>query len=466
MRLRRKYIEMTKGIPWKTILLFSIPIIFGNILQEFYALTDSLIVSRFIGLNAVAAIGGTMSVRGMITRICMDCSMAFGIAAANRVGARNPEEFKQVIAVGTRFGLGLGTVLIALMLPGADSILHILKIADNIYADAKLYFLFAVAQIPFCIVYNMSSAFLRAAGDSRTTFYSIVCSSVFNIICDLMLVVVFPLGVLGAALATLLSQLLSALIVFGAVFRKEPFRTEKRHWDRDRSIVMETTRLWIPMFVNSICISVGMLIAHRPINALGALVAAGIEVAGQIYTVLEASEKAIANGIGVYVGQNMGARRYDRVRQGMRHMTVTFIILAASMYMALMFLGDWMIMCFINKQQTQEEIAVAFHAARVFLDMLAWGVFIMYPMHFFRAAIQAMGHTVFPMIGAFLQGVARWATVTYLPRYLGLTGLCLADNAAALVCLPVVLFPYLYYIRKSEREATAKMAGEAFFNNT
>ena len=458
MRFKPKYIDMTCGTPWKVILLFSVPIIFGNILQEFYALVDSLIVSRFIGLNAVAAIGGTASVRMMFTRICMDCSMAFGIAAANRVGADNKDELKRVVSVGTRFGIGLGAVLLLLMLTSVDQVLHILKIADNIYTDARLYFLFSVIQIPLCIVYNMSCAFLRAAGDSRTPFYAILLSSVFNIVLDLLLVVVFPLGVLGAALATFAAQFLSALISFLAVFRHEPYCTKPEHRIHNRAITIETSKLWIPMFANSICISAGMLIAHRPINAAGALVAAGIEVGGQIYTVLEASEKAVANGIGVYVGQNMGARRYDRVRLGMRHMTAVFLILAAMMYLTLMLFGDWMIMCFINKQQTPEEIAVAFHAARLFLDTLAWGVFLMYPMHFFRAAIQAMGYTVYPMIGAFLQAVARWATVTYLPPYLGLLALCLPDNTASVACLPVVLIPYLYYLKKFEKEASAENA--------
>lgn len=444
---------MTGGTPWKVILLFSIPIIFGNILQEFYALIDSLIVSRFIGLNAVAAIGGTAPVRMMFTRICMDCSMAFGIAAANRVGADNKDELKRVVAVGTRFGIGLGAVLLLLMLPSLDYILQLLQIADNIYADAKLYFLFSIIQIPLCITYNMSCAFLRAAGDSQTPFYAILISSICNILLDLLLVAVFPLGIFGAALATFAAQFMSALIAFLAVFRHEPYCTQPIHRGNNRAITIETSKLWIPMFANSICISVGMLIAHRPINAAGALTAAGIEVGGQIYTLLEASEKAIANGIGVYVGQNMGARQYKRIRQGMRHMMAVFLVLASAMYLTLLLFGDWMIMCFINKQQTPEEIAVAFHAARLFLDTLAWGVFLMYPMHFFRAAIQAMGYTVYPMIGAFLQAVARWATVTYLPPYLGLLALCLPDNTASLACLPIVLFPYLYYIKKFEKDA-------------
>lgn len=453
MRLKNGNLNMTQGVPWKIILLFSVPIIFGNILQEFYALIDSLIVSRFIGLNAVAAIGGTSPVRMMFTRICMDCSMAFGIAAAHRVGEGNNDALKRVVAVGTSFGFGLSIIILLLTVPNLDFILSMLKIADTIYDDAKLYFTFSVAQLPLCIAYNMSCAFLRAAGNSRAPFYAILFSSILNIILDLLLVVVFPLGILGAAMATFMAQLASALITFLVVFRREPYRTMPVHWRNNHNIIIETSKLWIPMFANSICISVGMLIAHRPINAAGALTAAGIEVGGQIYTVLEASEKAIANGIGVFVGQNIGAKHYKRVRTGMRHMTIVCLILAVTMYFSLMVFGDWMIMCFINKQQTPEEISVAFHAARLFIDVLAWGVFIMYPMHFFRAAIQAMGHTVYPMIGAFFQAVARWATVTFLPPYLGLLALCLPDNAAALACLPIVLFPYLYYIKKLERSA-------------
>lgn len=458
MRLKNRMMDMTVGSPWRVILLFSVPIILGNILQEFYSLVDSLIVSRSINLDALAAIGGTSSVRSMLTRICTDCSMAFGIAAANRVGAQKWDEFKTVIAVGTKFGIGLSVILVALIMPNIGLILKFMKIAGNIYADARLYFMFAIAQLPLTIGYNLACAFLRAAGDSRTPFVAIFFSSLFNIVFDILLVAVLKLGVLGAAVTTMLAQFLSFMIVFRAMFRKEPFRTEGRHWARNRAIVTETTKLWIPMFANSICIAVGMMIVSRPINASGSLITAGIQVGNQIYTVLEAAEKAIANGIGVYVGQNMGARRYDRVRLGMRHMTVTCFILATMLYLAVKFNSDWMIMCFINKDQTADEIAVSFNAAEMFLRVLGWGVYLMFPMHFFRAAIQAMGHTVYPMIGAFAQAIARWLTATYAPAVFGLVGLCLPDNTAALACLPLVVIPYFYYIRKCQQEASREMS--------
>lgn len=450
------HMDMTKGKPWKRILWFSFPLILGNVLQELYSVTDSAIVSRFIGLNALAAIGGTSWVRSAFLRICMDCSAAFSIAASQRVGAGNQEGFRKVMAEGVKFGLLLSVALISIMVPLLDIVLDILQIQPNIYNDARLYLLLMILAIPLSVAYNMTCAFLRASGDSRTSFQAILISSLTNILLDLLFVAVLGWGVGGAALATMAAQMCSVIIVLQAAVKDSRYHIPRAYWKRDVSILKEMAKLWIPMFGNSVAISVGGVIAQRPINASGSIVAAGIGVGVRIYCLLEASEKAVASGIGVFVGQNMGAGQYGNIRRGMKSMAVFSMIFSFAVMAVLHLADDFLILLFINKNQPYSDLQLAISSAKVYLGVQAVAIFLMVPMHFFRSALQAMGHVIYPLIGAFLQVGARTLTVIFLPEYFGLAGLCMPDGTSALVTLPVVVIPYLIYIRNLQRKETEK----------
>lgn len=456
MKFRAKHVDMTVGTPWKQILWFSLPLILGNLLQELYSVTDSAIVSQFVGLNALAAISGTEWVRSAFLRICMDCSMAFGISASQRVGAGNWDGFREVLAGGVKFGIFLSIFLVAVMMPLLDPALRVLQIQENIYGDARLYLLMMTAAIPLSVIYNMTCAFLRAAGDSRTSFYAIVCSTFVNLGLDILFVAVFHWGIAGAASATILAQAVSVILVLWAAVRDKHCHLEKRHWRRNPELLTETTKLWVPMFANSLAISISGIIAQSPINASGSIVAAGIGAGVRIYCLLETSEKAVVSGIGVFVGQNMGAKNYDRIREGMRHMAIFSMLFSVAVMVILWSAGDLMVMPFLNQNQPAADLELALSSARTYLRVQAFSIFLMVPMHFFRSAIQAMGHVVYPLIGAFLQILARWMTVVWLPPYFGLVALCMPDGTSALATLPLVIIPYLYYIKKLQAEKTTK----------
>lgn len=453
MRVRNQTVDMTAGSPVGCILRFALPMILGNLFQQLYALTDAMIVGRFVHLNALAAIGGTGWVRWAMLGICMDCTMGFGIAASQRIGAGDREGFGAVIAAGIEFVLTAGFLLTALSWLSLDFMLHLLHIPENIYADARLYLWYAAISLPAGLVYNMACAFLRAAGNSRGPFRAVVIAAIANVILDLWFVVVLRRGVRGAAEATLIAQLLSAVYVLGLTVGKEPYKTTRSSWDWNPQILKETARLWIPLFFNSIAISVGGVIVQRCVNGSGALTAAGFDAGEKIYCLLETVEKAVCSAISVFVGQNLGAMKIARIRKGMKAMTVTAFLFAAWLAMVLLLFGDSMIGLFLNKNQDPGEAAQAYRAARMYLNIQSISIFFMVPMHFYRGAVQALGHAVYPLIAAFLQIFARWATVVLLVPPLGLVGLCLPDGTAALVSLPVVVIPYFVLIGRLDREA-------------
>lgn len=453
MRGRNQAVDMTAGSPVGCILRFALPMILGNLFQQFYALTDAVIVGRFVHLNALAAIGGTGWVRWAMLGICMDCTMGFGIVASQRIGAGDRTGFQAVVAAGIEFVLAAGLLLTGLSWLSLDAVLRLLHIPETIYADARLYLWYAAVSIPVGLVYNMACAFLRAAGNSRGPFRAVVIAAFVNVLLDLWFVVVLQRGVRGAAEATLIAQVMSAVYVLSLTVGREPYRTTKSSWRWNPQILKETARLWIPLFFNSIAISVGGVIVQRYINASGALVAAGFDAGEKIYCLLETVEKAACSAISVFVGQNLGAMKIARIRKGMKSMTVIAFLFSAWLALVLLLFGDSMIGLFLNKNQDPRELAQAYHAARVYLNVQSISIFFMVPMHFYRGAIQALGHAVYPLIAAFLQILARWATAALLVPPLGLIGMCLPDGTAALVSLPVVVIPYFVFIGKMERRA-------------
>ncbi|MFR1892357.1 MATE family efflux transporter [Hungatella hathewayi] len=452
MRARGKVIDMTTGSSVGCIMYFALPIILGNLFQQLYSLTDAVIVGRFVNLNALAAIGGTGWVRWAILGVCMDCTMGFGIVASRRIGAGDRTGFKEVVAAGIEFVLAAGLSLTLLSCLSLDFVLHLLHIPENIYEDARLYLWYASVSIPVGLIYNMACAFLRAAGNSKGPFAAVVLSAILNVALDLYFIVDLHWGVCGAARATLISQTAAAVLVLFLTVRQEPFRTTRNSWKWNPRILRETSALWIPMLFNSIAISAGGVIVQRYINSCGAIVAAGIDAGEKIYCLLETVEKAVCSAISVFVGQNLGAMKMVRIRKGMKSMTVFAFLFAAWLALVLLVFGDSLIGLFLNKNQDPADLKEAYRAARVYLNVQCVSIFFMVPMHFYRGAVQALGHAVYPMIAAFLQIAARWLTVALLVPALGMVGMCLPDGVAALASLPVVVIPYFVFMRRMERE--------------
>lgn len=445
-----KEMDMTKGTPWKQILAFSLPLVIGNLLQQLYAFVDAAIVGRFVGLDALAAIGGTDWVRWAILGVCTDCAMGFGIVASQRIGAGKPEDFKKVMAAGLQFVVVIGIGFTVCMWLLLHPILRLLQTQESIYEDSAIYLWFAIISIPVSLFYNMLCAMLRAAGNSRGPFAAAALASVLNVALDLWFVVGFHGGVLGAAAATLLSQMFAAAFALSFVWRTRICRLTRESWKWDPSLLKETTKLWFPMFWNSIAISAGGVIVQRYINAGGAMVTAGIDAGTKIYSLLESVEKAVCSGISVYVGQNLGAGRLDRIRRGMRSMIRFALLFSAWLSVNLLVFGDGLIGLFLAENQSPEQLREAYGAARIYLNVQCISVFLMVPMHFFRGAVQALGHAEIPLAGAFVQIIARLLTVVLLGKPLGLVGLCLPDGVSAAASLPLMAIPYEIFMRRLE----------------
>jgi Na+-driven multidrug efflux pump len=328
-----------------------------------------------------------------------------------------------------------------------DQILHYLNVPANIYDQARQFlFVFILSVPPIAAVY-LVGALLRAAGNSTVTSYAMTVSTILNIGLVLLFVLVFHWSVVGTAVATLIAQCVSAAIILFAFFRSDACRAAPIDWRAQAALAKEIARLWLPMLLNSVIIAIGGNMVQREINALGSEFTAGIAAGTKIFSLLEAVIMALQTGLSVYVGQNLGARRAERVRDGARKLVGASILITLFMVLAVWAFGGTILSWFLSAEN-EKAYLLAHGAALRFTRVITAGMFIMTPMYLYRMMVQLLGHSEYPVIAGVLQLFARVAMVQLLPRFIGEYAYYMTDVAAWIVSLPVVMIPCMVLIRK------------------
>ena len=446
IKMARNTTDLTSGRPLTGILRFSVPLVCGNLLQQLYALTDSLIVSRCIGIPALAAVGGTGFVRWGMLNLCLDCALGFGVVASQRKGARDTAGFKKVTVLSLRFAAVVSLLLTVLFWTLTEPLLTMMEVRPEIRGMAGTYFRFACAGIPASLFYNVFSALLRANGDSRGPFAAVAASTMLNVVLDVLFVAVLKWGMAGAGAATLLSQILAAFLTGSMVCGREPFRAEEssRKWDGE--LFRKTAVLWGPLLFNSLVLAAGGILIERGVNARGAAIAAGFSAGTKIYCFFEGVEKGVGSALGVYVGQNRGAGEADRIRRGMQAAGVLAVLLSVGTAAVLLLAGDRMLWSFMGEGELSRYVGEAMQAGKQYLLVQAAAVFAMIPMHFYRNAVSGLGYGAYPLMGSAAQLAARALTALVLAKTWGLTAFCASDGLASVAALPFVVFPFYHHL--------------------
>lgn len=449
------YIDMTSGKPVRLIARFSLPLIVGNLFQQLYTFVDAIIVGKFIGVNAFAAVGCSDWIIWFLNAIPRDCSNAFCIAASISIGNRDKDQFRKIAANAVLFGGGLSVVVAGGFLIGLDPLLHLLHVPQAIYADARSYLLIIILCIPFSIAFHLTCALLRAAGNSNITFYGMAASTLINIALDLLFVLVFRWGVAGAAFATLLAQA-SAMTVALLAARNNPLlRIRREDWGLDRAIMGNIVKLWTPMMLNSVIIAIGGVYSQRAVNSIGEYFTAGIEAGNKVFGLIEAIIMAIQTSASVFVGQNLGARQPDRIRSGMARIVPFSLLITGVMILLVWLFGGEVINIFLSSNDP--ALYAAAHAAGLrYCLILVSGMVILTPMYLYRAALQTLGHPNYAMVAGFLQMAARVLTIAGLSSVLHEAAIYLAEILAWLVSLPMVAIPFVLYVRRLCRAQSAR----------
>lgn len=438
--------SMTAGSPLRLILVFMVPLLLGNLFQQFYNIVDAMIVGRLLGADALAAVGSSSSVQFLVLGFCMGSCAGFGIPVSQRFGAEDMQGLRRYVyhslVVTAVIAVGL-TAATALLCP---LIMRIMQTPDNIYRDAYQYLLVIFLGIPFTLLYNLLSSLLRAVGNSKAPFLFLAVSTFLNVFLDLFCIAVLHLGCAGAAIATVMSQALSGLACLVYIIRcmpvLHPLRADCR-WNGP--IARNLVIMGVPMGLQYSVTAIGSMVMQSANNGLGSIYVSGFTAGTKVKQLMLCPFDAVSTAMATFVGQNMGARRMDRVKQGIRITLATAVGYGLVAGVIMNFGGQFLGGLFVDKSNASVIDAAAQYMGA--LGVLYWLLAIL---DVTRYAIQSLGYSGRSVISGAMEMIARIVVaMIFVPLY-GYTAICWTDQAAWFAACAYLIPMLLHLIHKVE----------------
>ncbi|AJA47247.1 putative efflux protein, MATE family [Clostridium pasteurianum DSM 525 = ATCC 6013] len=432
--------DITTGNPAKIIILFTIPLIIGNLFQQFYSIADTLIVGRILGINALAAVGCTASIMFLIIGFAQGLTAGFSIITAQRFGAKDEQGVRQSYVASIILSLLITVVLTIISVVLARPILNIMNTPKEIIKEAYDFIIIIYWGIITAMMFNLFSNVIRALGDSRTPLIILIITSILNIVLDFVLILHFSLGVSGAAFATTISQGVSAVLCIVYIAKKVPIlKLHKEDWHITKEVLLEHLRIGLPMGFQASIIAIGAIIIQFALNDLGALPVAAYTAAQKIDAVAVQPMLCFGITMGTYVAQNYGANNIDRIRIGIRKcnmMSITIsIIVGATNILA----GSWLIKLFVGNGQN-EVVSLA----QTYLNVNGVTYFLLAMLFVYRYSLQGLGQSFVPTIAGIMELVMRMFAAIILSKNLEFFGVCLANPLAWIgSCVPLMIAYYV-----------------------
>ncbi|HJA94710.1 MAG TPA: MATE family efflux transporter [Candidatus Eisenbergiella merdipullorum] len=430
--------DLTKGRPFPTLLKFTLPVIGGNLFQLFYTLADTMIVGQTLGADALAAVGSTSIIVYFVLCFIQGITSGFGICLGQRCGAGDEKGMRQSIAVSFVLSVIFTVIVTILCALLSHPILRFMQTPESIYDMAYDYMFAVLLGTGATVFYNLISNILRALGDSRTPLYFLVFSSLLNIVLDFVFILPLGMGVAGAAWATVLSQLLSAIFCIAAGWRKFPVMHVCAADLRDFSHQAQShLKVGFPMGFQMSVMCIGQLAMQAGVNALGADAVAGYTAATKIDQLSVLVDQAFGIAISSYVAQNFGAGRYDRIRQGVRASLLQTEAVSLAMCVFILLFRNSFVSLFVNHPT---EVITGYNNG--YLLSVAPFYLVLGLLNVYRSSIQSMGNAVVPFAACIIELVMRIFGTMGLSLLLGYIGICLATPLAWIgaVCLLIVVY--------------------------
>ncbi len=423
--------DMTRGNPFGLLFGFAFSLMIGNVFQQLYTFVDTMIVGKYLGVTALAALGATEWLVFVMFGCVQGITQGFSISMAKRFGSHDEAELKKDMGASVLLCLVLGALFTIVGIALCKPVLQLLHTPQDMIGMAQVYLRTLYGGVCISFGYNILAAFLRAVGDSRTPLVAVSLAAVCNIVLDLLFVVILHLGVFGAALATLLSQLLSAVYCLRVV-RDSDFARIGR---ADLGIRSERCRrllgLGLPMGAQNVITGLGGVAVQSVINGFGTIFVAGFTAANKLYGLLETAAVSYSYAVVSYTGQNAGAGDYERVRKGFGAACVLGVVTSGAMSFVMLTYGEPILRCFLSGEEA--VIAQTLKVGCTFLKILAAFFWLLYLLYIIRACVQGMGNTVLPMCSSFLQLAMRVGCAFLLTKKIGQTGVFWGEICAWLL---------------------------------
>ena len=390
---------LTEGTPWKQILLFSIPIFWGNIFQLLYSLVDTKIVGSTLGTEALAAVGSVSTLHTLMTGFLNGLTLGFSLITAMCFGADNMKRLKKSFAMTMELGVMTTTVLVVALMLVLQPLLHLLNVPEEQFAMSYAYISVLIVGLFATVLYNLCANTLRAIGDSLTLLLFLILATVSNIGLDYLFILAFHMGVQGAAYATVLAQLISVVLCFIRIFRKFPvLHLQKSDFRPEKELIVEMYKSGLSMGLMSCLVSIGTIMLQSAINTFGTTVIVAHTAARKVFEIMSLPMSVLGSAMATYCGQNYGAKRFDRIRQGIR----------ASLLIA----AIWSVAVFIICH-TVEGALIRFVASTTDAEVIYWGsMYLKVDMSFIvvcgvivilRNSMQGFGDRVIPVFSSCIE---------------------------------------------------------------
>lgn len=390
---------LTEGTPWKQIMLFSIPIFWGNVFQLLYSLVDTKIVGSTLGTEALAAVGSVSTLHTLMTGFLNGLTLGFSLITAMCFGAKNRKRLKKTFAAAISLGVLTTLALVLMLMIFLHPVLNLLHVPQAQFEMAYAYISVLIVGLFATLFYNLCANTLRAIGDALTPLVFLIVATVSNIGLDYLFILGFQMGVQGAAYATVLAQLLSVVLCLIRIFRKFPIlHIQKEDFRFDRELMAEMYKSGLSMGLMSCLVGIGTILLQSAINTLGTTVIVAHTAARKVFELVSLPNSVLGSAMATYCGQNYGARRFDRIRQGIR----ASLIIAAV----------WAVVVFLICHTIEGKL-IQFVASTTNPDVIYWGsTYLKVDMSFIvicgvivilRNSMQGFGDRVIPVFSSCIE---------------------------------------------------------------
>lgn len=436
--------DMTVGSPIRLILGFAVPLFFGMLFQQFYSLMDMVIVGKFLGPNALAAVGSTGSINFMIVGFCMGLCNGFAIPVAQRFGAKDEKMLRCFVANSVWLSIIFATIITTVVSILCRSILVWMDTPSDIIDGAFSYIFVIFIGIPAIFLYNLLSGIIRSLGDSKSPLIFLVISSVLNIGFDIVAILVFHMGVAGAAWATVLSQVISGLLCLLYMKKKFPIlKIEKDEWRVRGNCVSRLCSMGIPMGLQYSITAIGSVILQTAVNGLGSVAVASMTAGGKIAMFFCCPFDAFGSTMATYAGQNAGACKLNRVTKGTVQCSILASIYSVLAAVVLISFGDKLALLFVDDSEVQiiQNVAVFLKCNSLLYIPLAL-------VNIIRFSIQGLGFGKLAIFAGVAEMLGRSIVGFGFVPIFGFTAACLASPIAWILADAFLIPAYRYSIRR------------------
>lgn len=439
--------DMTVGSPTKMILNFTFPIFLGNVFQQFYNMADTIIVGKFVGAKALAAVGSTGTIMFLIIGFLTGLTAGFTVPTSQKFGAGDMKAMRKTVGSAVILSAVVSIVMTIVSMLGMRGLLKLMHTPDDIFREAYSYIMVICAGIFAQVLYNLLASILRALGNSKTPLYFLILAAGLNVVLDLVFIIGFHMGAAGAAYATVVAQGVSGLLCLLYIIKKVPIlHLTKDDWSLDSTLVKIQLGVGFPMALQYSITAIGSMMMQAALNLLGSLAIAGFTAGSKIEQLVTQAYVALGTTMATYCAQNTGAGKVDRIRKGFRSSTSIGIVYSVAAGVVIMFVGKYLTPLFLS-----ENITEIMNYVDIYLKCVGAFFIPLTIVNVYRNGIQGMGYGILPMMAGVAELIGRGVVAIIAARYHSYFGVCMASPAAWILAGGLLLVMYAHVIRQSEK---------------